>query len=177
MQITRRELFRWGQGCLAATALPARVFGAASDSPDLLLTLTQQDFAAQIGSKFQTAGPAGQPVWLLLLGAEQTATPAEAPHAPRGHVPRVDTFLLSFSRIGDALPQGTYSFQHDVLGAFPLFIVPSGELTCVATISHLLEAVPPDSIPRRRAGVRAAVGSRPARPLQIRGAETAVANC
>jgi hypothetical protein len=175
MEISRRQVLRWGQVCLAAAAVPGRIRGAAGDSSDKLLTLSRADFVPLIGSRFQTTGPAGQPVWLLLLSAEQAAFPAAAPDG-RGIAPRVDTFLLTFSRNGEILPQGTYTMQHDTLGTLPLFIVPSGELTSMATVSHLKDSVPPDSIPRRRTRTtRAKAQIHPASPRGIPAAETAAA--
>jgi hypothetical protein len=55
--------------------------------------------------------------------------------------PIATSFSLLFRRSGAALPQDTYMLDHDWLGTFPLFLVPSGDITnsstCTATFTLL----------------------------------------
>jgi hypothetical protein len=61
---------------------------------------------------------------------------------PRRSVgPAITSFSLRFRKTGVALPQGTYTMDHDWLGTFPLFLVPAGksgsQSTYTATFSVL----------------------------------------
>jgi len=56
----------------------------------------------------------------------------------------INTFSLRFRRSGSPLPQDTYTLDHNWLGTFPLFLVPSGltgqTSTCTAIFALLSQA-------------------------------------
>jgi hypothetical protein len=70
------------------------------------------------------------------IDQQQTAT--APPERSFGTATVVDTFVLEFQGIGDALPQGTYEMEHGKLGIFSLFIVPAESPAYIAVISHIV---------------------------------------
>jgi hypothetical protein len=61
--------------------------------------------------------------------------------------PEINTFSLRFRRSGIPLPQDTYMLDHNWLGTFPLFLVPSGltgqATTCTAIFSLFSQTTAP----------------------------------
>ena len=96
------------------------VGGAASSREADLLTMTKDTFKPLIGSVFHVRNHKSVMIPLLLTSVKES---------PQAGAPLItEAFTLRFRSlpIGSPLPQGTYDFQHDALGSFPLFIVPSG---------------------------------------------------
>ena len=113
-------------------------------------TLTQAKFESQIGSTF-TILEGSQAIGFTLISVTPFETPAAdvsgmavpPPRVTRA-TPQVHSFTLRFlSTTPDAVPQGTYTFQHGTLGTLELFIVPAaaGQQTYTAVISQMGAAV------------------------------------
>ena len=80
--------------------------------PDPLLGFNSKIFAAQLHTRFKVVRDGDAPVVLELVEVTDRKTP-----------PEMELFLLLFR--GPAtprLPQRIYHFEHEVLGAFDLFI-------------------------------------------------------
>src|SRR5215831_20247766 len=108
MEVSRRQLLRFGQACLAA-AVPMKVFGLSFDAgDDPLSTISSDMFALYLGTRFLTRGPSGSPVSLVLSAVQRIAAPDQS-------APAVDTFALNFYGAGELLPQDTYTFEHESL--------------------------------------------------------------
>jgi hypothetical protein len=150
MDASRRSFLVAGQTLLALAAMPVKFFGAAASSfawskAAQLALLTRETFLPLLNSSFAVRSGLLTTTWLSLLSVEDMnqKPPAPAipmavqPSAAKTVPPKVDTFALRFHLIGEPLRQGTYELEHDSLGRFPLFIVPSGTATYVAVISHL----------------------------------------
>jgi len=135
--VSRRQLFQLAQGCLVAVAVPGKLFAAASKA-GAALTWSQTSWQSVLNSTFAVSSPAGATNWLTLLSVEDMPAPAyQSPVANiQAATPVFETFALNFSGSGEDLPQGTYSFDHQLTGQFQLFIVPSGHSNYVAIISH-----------------------------------------
>jgi hypothetical protein len=89
-----------------------------------LETLTLAKFSAVVQTRFRVQTGPGSETTLELV----QANPSDAPAGPAGKEARGESFMLLFHDPGDRmLPQGTYPFVHDELGAFDLFIVPIGQ--------------------------------------------------
>ncbi len=153
MFFSRRHLFRLGQACLAAAAVPARVFaeepGAGSALADPLLKMTRDSFTPLLRSGFVANSGSTKPTWLTLIAVDDASTPASA-NSPAG-VPKTDAFTLQFQAVGAPLKQGTHQLEHASLGRFALFLVPSGSSAYTATVNHLVGPLPPNyTIPVRK---------------------------
>lgn len=86
--------------------------------------LTLETFAPQLQTKFRVHLNAVTIVELEL--AEANGINSSAPVKPT--VPFQESFSLIFSGPKNGLlPQNIYSFEHEVLGRFDLFIVPVGQ--------------------------------------------------
>jgi hypothetical protein len=138
MEISRRRLLLAGPACLAAAALPVTLAAAQIESPDRLLSLSRESFAAAIGSGFFTQTPAGAPAVLILTAVRDMTLPS-----PQAVAPVLDTFALEFYDGGEPLPQETYQFQHAVFGSISFLIVPSGVSAYVAIFNRIKGPVPP----------------------------------
>jgi hypothetical protein len=125
MGISRRGFFRLSTMMAAASATAGfrSIAWAAGDtatdapSPDMLARLSLDDAKFFVGSVFTVHAPSGI---LHFVCAKVTATDATstAPNQP---------FAMRFRpQHPTSLKQGTYTFEHPVLGRFRLFIVPSG---------------------------------------------------
>jgi uncharacterized protein DUF6916 len=81
-------------------------------------TLTEDEFSQHLNTMFRVNIGAPHPVELCLVevkGYEKKTSEA----------PGMERFSLFFSGPGDCyLPQKTYPFEHDQMGAFDLFLVP-----------------------------------------------------
>lgn len=88
----------------------------------MLDTFTIDTFRQRIGDDFQFAGPEGAPC--LRLASARDLRPNAA--ADSGTERRTPFALLFHAPVGPYLPQATYLIRHDVLGEFPLFLVPLG---------------------------------------------------
>ena len=86
-----------------------------------LAEMTCATFAELLHSRFQVHGTTQTPVGLELL--EATPRPSGQQNAST-----TDSFSLIFAGpLEQFLPQRTYRFEHETLGAFDLFIVPIGK--------------------------------------------------
>jgi len=132
MNSTRREVFQAGivgavafllGGCDgertlggepgAGTPLPREATGTASS------TLSLAKFAPRVGSRFVFADATGARTSMTLVSATDLGI-GDRPIVDQG-----ECFALAFAADDNtALDQDTYVASHDVLGQFPLFIVP-----------------------------------------------------
>lgn|SRR5262249_60267405 len=148
MSVSRRRFLQHGAFAAAAcVAAPLEAWsgkrpsGASSNggkaaanlwrkSPDQ--ALNHEVFAGLIGASFKAMTDAG-PVWLRLSAVNDPpalapVNPASMAVAPKSSGAPIITsgYMVSFSGPGTSLSQGTYVFENNQLGSFPLFIVPSG---------------------------------------------------
>ncbi len=125
--------------------MPVRIFGDDSPLPDPLRTMTRESFVPLLRSSFVANSGSTKPTWLTLVAVEDTTT-ADA-DLPAG-APKTAAFALRFQGVGEPLKQGMHKFEHQTLGQFALFIVPSGDSSYTAIINHLVAPLPPNySIP------------------------------
>jgi hypothetical protein len=81
------------------------------------------EFSAAVGTRFRARVTAAENAVFELT----QATPGRAPGSSAGKRPVYESFSLLFRGPAQPLfPQGTYSFEHDQLGSFSMFIVPIG---------------------------------------------------
>jgi hypothetical protein len=150
MDASRRNFLVAGQTLLALAAMPINFFGAVASSifssqAAKLALLTRETFLPLVNSKFAVRSGMLTTAWLTLLSVEDMNQKAPAvaipmavpPKTARTAPPQIDTFALHFDLVGETLRQGTYELEHDALGRFPLFIVPSGTAKYVAVISRI----------------------------------------
>lgn len=141
MSISRRNFFKVG-GISAVTAIvlgkpvlgQSRKFSG-SRPKDQLMSLLNEDFRLQIGSTFNLY--AGGSLTQAVLTSVDTFTD-KATRNRKNRRMSVSCFSLRFEVASDSrLEQATYDVRHDVLGNFPLFLVPGA----AANGQHLLHAV------------------------------------
>ncbi len=78
-------------------------------------------FLAVVGTTFHVSDGDGEPVPLKLVEVNQRRS------RPRDSAAQGEAFSLLFGGPGTRfLPQKLYSFAHEIMGRFPLFIVPVG---------------------------------------------------
>lgn len=150
--VSRRDWIRMGSACLVA-GIPIRALAADQPSPDPLLSMNRASFLPLLGSSFTVTTEEGKTAWLTLIAANDMSL-------ARGGaaVPVVDTFELRFYGAGEPLGQGSYEFAHAEFAKISLFIVPAGQSTYSAIISHLKSPLPPGHrIPKRQPAAAAAV--------------------
>lgn len=111
--------------------------------------LTRADFNGAIGSGFQVTPSTGKssPVWLRLLAVDDlpalvpvNTASMDVPPKQTSSPVHTDGFMLVFlGTLPQPLDQGTYTFDHPVLGKFSLLIVPNGQesQTYTAVINRL----------------------------------------
>jgi hypothetical protein len=143
VEYSRRHLFRMGQAILAAAALPEVTFSA--DWGDDGFALTQRKFAPLVNAAFRVQSDSGASRWFTLLSVEDLTPKGpvyQLPMVVPRHLkipasPKTEAFALHFASSGEAIPQGTYVFEHESTGRLPLFIVPSGNSTFIAIVNRL----------------------------------------
>jgi hypothetical protein len=155
MDVSRRNFLLLGQSLLAATVLPTKLLAAGrppSTKAANLATMTIANFKAVINSSFGVGSGSSPTAYLRLLSVDSMNSKAilKSSHP----APTVDTFALHFQGTGETLAQGTYEFDHPVLGRFSLFVVPSGVTTYVAIVSRITTplAVAPPANPKLSKG-------------------------
>ncbi|HEY1806687.1 MAG TPA: hypothetical protein VGG45_19610 [Terracidiphilus sp.] len=143
MPVSRRKFLGTASlTLLGTTVVPsalAEIGGAQTDdrfSPDhmkALIGATSARFKPLIGDNFTVTAPDGARYsWKLInvTDAESAIEPEEGPAsfhpASRPKSVQATSFTLTFRGAGDTLPQETYTLEHESLGTFPLFVVPSG---------------------------------------------------
>src|SRR5215475_6573191 len=147
--ISRRGFIVSGQAVLVSAALPAKILAAAGSTSSKvadLNSLTRANFLPFVSSSFAVTSSSLPTTWFTLLSVQDmnpkstqpTTAMAVMPKKPKTPAPQTDTYALHFHSTSDQLPQGTYQFEHAVLGKFSLFIVPSGVSTYIAVVNHLL---------------------------------------
>jgi Domain of unknown function (DUF6916) len=162
MPVSRRKLLQnsvWAMAACAANPFSAwagRTQNGTPSSPGAkvdnagLQALNRPAFAGEVGSPFQVTPTSGKasPVWLRLLAVEDlpalvpvnTASMAVPPKHSSAAPVRTKGFMLVFlGTMPKPLPQGTYNFEHSVLGTFSLLMVPDGpgKQTYTAVINRL----------------------------------------
>jgi hypothetical protein len=81
--------------------------------------LTPATFEPHVGTEFAVRLDDGTAVRTVLRTVER--------HAPRSHGDRTEPFSLTFvGPSGIALPQATYSIDHEHMGVLDIFLVPIG---------------------------------------------------
>ena len=103
---------------LAGAALPARSWKSLRD-------VSFEDFAAQLKTTFRVCTGGGEFIEVKLErarpAAEERLRPGQRPAGDAGN----EKFSLVFAgRRRELIGQDTYTFEHDALGRFDLFIVP-----------------------------------------------------
>lgn len=129
--ISRREFIAAAGAVLAASALWTignRIGVTALASQTMLRTLVRSTFLQHVGETFYVRTESA-PALIVQL--------AKVRDLPRAGLNRMkapvnsdieNNFSILFRGPGSrSLEQGTYSFQHDGIGAFPLFVVPMGQ--------------------------------------------------
>jgi hypothetical protein len=87
-----------------------------------LENLTKAKFAEALSTRFRVLVDAAQPLELQLFEVTAGMPTSGGPDAAK-----YESFSLMFHGPGDRfLPQKTYSFEHNTMGSFALFIVPVG---------------------------------------------------
>ena len=134
MAITRRELLGCSSMLVALAAIPAGL-SVIADAKTLVPSapFSKDTFAALEGSNFQVTSHSTRQV-LTLVSVEDIPEPAPPDFArfavqpPKSApTPKLTAFSLRFYGGVKQLKQGTYTFQHEKIGEFRLFIVPSGD--------------------------------------------------
>jgi hypothetical protein len=169
MAVSRRQFLKHGTfaavAC-AASPLPAwsgqeNSVGAAHSQNRVLgkvQGLSRQAFSSVVDSAFKVSLNSGnsQPVWLRLVAVNDLPAIAlvnagimAVPPPKQTSVVSTIGFMLSFSGgPSEGLPQGSYSFEHDRLGTFPLFIVPAAAgLQSYTAVFNTLNTVIPEPAP------------------------------
>jgi uncharacterized protein DUF6916 len=135
-------------------AVPAPGSSKINGEADALKHLMRPDFESVVGSGFKVGQTVNDPnpQWLRLLKVTDLPTPPQVNLGSMAVQPKQTTstqassgFMLSF--LGGAatpLTQGTYVFQHEGLGRFGLFIVPTapGQQSYTAVINRLIQLTP-----------------------------------
>jgi hypothetical protein len=115
--------------------------------------VSRQDFERWIGSSFRLSLNNKQLGSMVLVAVKEIDNAGVVDNITASHMvgrvprylsgPSIDCFSLRFRKTGNALPQGTYTLDHDWLGTFPLFLVPSGahggRSTYTATFTILMQ--------------------------------------
>ncbi len=82
----------------------------------MLENLNSRAFSEHLHTTFKVRAPGGEPLSLELIEV-----------AEKNESPRVEQFSLIFrGPVTPHFPQGTYTFEHEKLGALDLFTVPLG---------------------------------------------------
>jgi hypothetical protein len=126
MPTRRRFLAKCSTLAVTASIVPSVVLEAGSGRKYLSLDqIRYDDFAAQLKSYFLAYGQAASPVAVRLVEARRLA-----PHAlalANAADAQNEKFSLLFSGpLSKPLAQNTYTFEHQRIGRFSLFIVPIG---------------------------------------------------
>ncbi|MGC1297267.1 MAG: hypothetical protein WA869_19740 [Alloacidobacterium sp.] len=125
---------------LSPLALAQRRLESKSEVMDENLSIfdhvSTETFEEWIGSSFKLSLNGKLVDTLVLVSVKKSNSPealssskgsrmvGKIPGASIG--PSISSFSLRFRGTGNALPQDTYTLNHSWLGAFPLFLVPSG---------------------------------------------------
>jgi hypothetical protein len=142
MSLTRRRFIQTASlSVLASAACPVAFAQSGFEPKDDLFDpehltvfngVSPQSFESLIGETFAVRD-ASRPLGSLMLLSVAAGAPVQAAtKVPMvGRVPKpsqrpLTSFSLRFQGSGAALEQGTYTLEHETLGSFPLFIVPSG---------------------------------------------------
>jgi hypothetical protein len=92
-----------------------------------LETFTYATFARHLGDLFRVHPGPADVVALELVQATDLRSRSYVAGGAEGAPGQGERFSILFQGPHDKLlPQGTYQFEHDQIGSFPLFIVPIG---------------------------------------------------
>lgn len=134
MAITRREVLGGCSVLAALAAMPTALsLGAYAETRAASTPLSKDTFMPLKGSSFQvTSGSSRQSLTLVSVDDMPEPAPLDtarfAVQPPKSApTPKLTTFSLRFYGGIKKLKQGTYTFQHEKIGEFRLFIVPSGD--------------------------------------------------
>ena len=146
MGVSRRELLRFAQVLLTASAVPLRAAGDPAAEPGGPVLLARKSFVPLVNTTFEVSGK-GRRTWIALIRVEDStakissasdAMMAVGAKTHRVVPPKTESFVLRFYGSDDSLPQGMYTMSHPALGRFPLFLVP-GPLSYTAVINRLVD--------------------------------------
>jgi hypothetical protein len=139
MAISRRDVIRLGQACLAAAALPKIAFG----DPVLPPTIGRSQFEPLVGGMFAANVTSMAPTWLTLTSVEDLAVQASTLRVQYLRqlnrsvvIPETESFTLHFSAVGAPLKEGIHEFQNGSLGVIEMFVTP-GDRSYVAAFNLL----------------------------------------
>jgi hypothetical protein len=145
MAVSRRHLLGFAPAFLAATTTPT-AFAQESHAAERTAGLTREGFAKLVNSSFTVQLATGTHAYLVLGSVEDLNRKADSdesamavpPPRRRSFTPQTDSFALHFYGAGAGLSQQTYTVEHDSLGRFELFLVPSGPSSYTATFNRLV---------------------------------------
>ena len=163
MNPTRRSFLH--QAALAAltTLLPPVTFAQKrfenqtevmnDESLSIFDGVSPETFKQWIGSAFRMSRNGKQIGTVVLVSVKGIPSPEALSSARASRMvgtipassggPSVASFSLRFKGRGNALPQDTYTLTHSWLGAFPLFLVPSGSGASPATYTATFNLLNP----------------------------------
>ncbi|HEX9373568.1 MAG TPA: twin-arginine translocation signal domain-containing protein [Roseiflexaceae bacterium] len=128
-RLSRRDFIRSVGAAIAAGALLAAGDGliAAGWHPQIAVSdLLRSTFARHVGDTFQVEHGSGAMLELRLAEVRDLRSPGRRQLPALTEVRRQNSFSLLFAgSIDRTIAQGTYVFEHDRIGRFPLFIVPA----------------------------------------------------
>ena len=123
----------------------------------LLPQWERQSFQHCIGESFAVQSKDTQQVWVTLTAltdfpALQPVNPASLNvPPPRSAAPTVETetyFLTLYAALSKPLAHGSYSFEHEKMGTFSMYIAPGGDgQTYIAVVNRLKNLAPPPPFP------------------------------
>jgi hypothetical protein len=144
MVLSRRKLFAMGSALVAASS--TAIQGSQGDAgKSSTASLTRANFEAVVNSSFEIQTASGDRNFLVLASVDDfnnsepvsEANFAVRPSRRTTPTPRTEAFALNFYGTGPKLLQNTYTVTHATLGAFDLFLVPSGN-SYVALFNRLV---------------------------------------
>jgi hypothetical protein len=146
-----------GDGSIGLSGLPGN--GTLTQRADnaLLPQWERQSFLHCVGESFAVQAKDNQQVWLTLTAvtdflALQPVNPAslDVP-PPRSTAPATETeayFLTFHAALSKPLAQGSYSFDHEKMGPFSMYIAPGSDgETYGAVVNRLKNSVTPPPFP------------------------------
>jgi hypothetical protein len=91
----------------------------------VLENFTYATFAGRLGDLFRVQPGPADVLALKLVQATDLGSRSDVAGGAEGAAGQGERFAITFQGPHDRLlPQGTYQFEHEQIGSFPLFIVP-----------------------------------------------------
>jgi hypothetical protein len=128
MSTRRKFLVNCSTVALTASIVPASVLGRTIRFKEHSLEAVRfSDFASQLNTVFQLQVESGPPVRLQLVEARKLI-PAQSASVKAEDAENEKFSLLFRGLLKQPLEQGSYLFEHQRIGRFPMFIVPIGTM-------------------------------------------------